>query len=829
MNRGSPNRCAAAAFAVAFATLVAQILFHRIISAKLLNSYAFLVISLTMLGFACSGVLLSRSLQGWLDRFDEMMVVWTAGFVLTSVGSTLIFYHAGIGSLSYGSRGAFVVVLLKTLPYALLFAVPFVFSGLLLGALLSSPGLPTRKIYCWDLLGSSCGALAVLPAITYWGVEKALLGVCGLLVLVILCLMRPARRGCYVLAAAALLAVIACLRFEDPLFSFRYQGGSFLSGVAHPGSGMGIEEVRWDPVARIEVSRIPPPNPDAMVFPSLVGSNPAFLARFKRVLTQNNYAFTYAVDYDGKPASLEGIQETIYSAAYIASSVPRPKAAIIGVGGGFDVLTALHFNPSEVTGIEVNGATLAILRRDYADYFRAWIGDPRVKLVYDDGRHFLKGTPRTFDVIQLSGVDSYSGTPGAAYVFSESYLYTEEAFELYFSRLSEDGILNVMRLEQAPPREMLRVLATAVVALRRAGVERPAEHIAMVSQRNGSFVALLVKKTPFTRAEEGRLAQWTAGNRYLKLVVAPHLAPDSGISYQVFLAQGGPDAEEAYYEALPYNVRPATDDQPFFFRFSRWSHLPFFFAHTPWAQWPSMRHSVPVTELTLVVMFLFVGGVVLLCVWLPLRLMPKTAATPRRHGFIFAGTALGYLAVEIALLQKFGLFLGHPNYALSVVLAGLLFATGVGALYSRGLRRWFRGPRFISYAFGLLVIGETLWVFPALNHWVVEDFGLRALVVLALVTPLGVLMGTYVPTAVDQLKATAPEYVPWAWGINGVFSVLAPIMSIAFSMTYGINALLLGAVPIYLGVGWLFPDERSRAGPQRALAGPPASRDAPFD
>lgn len=819
MHRSSSQRSAAVAFAVAFATLVAQILFHRIISAKLINSYAFLVISLTMLGFACSGVLLSRYLARWLERFDEMMVAWTALFVLTSLASTLIFYHAVIGSLRYTGRGEFVIVLVKTLPYALLFAVPFVFSGLLLGALLSNPRLPTRKIYCWDLLGSACGAFAVLPAITYWGVEKALLGVCAVLLVSVLGLMSPAGKGCYGLAAAALLALIACFVFEDPLFSFRYQGGSFVSGVAHPGSGMGIEEVRWDPVARIEVSRIPPPNPEAMVFPSLVGSNSAFLSRFKRVLTQNNYAFTYAVDYDGKPASLDGIEETIYSAAYIASSIHHPKAAIIGVGGGFDVLTALHFDPSEVTGIEVNGATLAILRKDYADYFRAWTGDPRVRLIYDDGRHYLNGSSRLFDIIQLSGVDSYSGTPGAAYVFSESYLYTEEAIELYYSRLSADGILNVMRLEQAPPREMLRVLATAVVALRKAGVARPAEHIAMVSQRNGSFVALLVKKSPFTLAEEDRLTRWTSTNRYLKLVVAPHLAPGSSISYQNFLALSGPAAEEAYYDSLPYNVRPATDDQPFFFRFSRWSHLPFFFSHSPWANWPSMRHTVPVTELTLAVMLFLVGGVVLLCVWLPLRVMTKAAAIPRRHGFIFAGIGLGYLAVEIALLQKFGLFLGHPNYALSVVLAGLLFATGIGALFSPALCRWFRGPRFISYAFGLLVLGESLFVFPDLNQWVIGDFGLRVLVVLALVMPLGILMGTYVPVAVDQLKATAPEFVPWAWGINGVFSVLAPILSVAFSMTYGINALLLSTVPIYLVVGWLFPDERALG---RAPYGPPS-------
>jgi spermidine synthase len=809
MNLRSPNRAAAMAFTIAFATLMAQILFHRIISAKLLNNYAFLVISLTMLGFACSGVILSRSMARWLDRLDEMTVAWTALFVLTTIGVTLVFYHAGIGSQRIYDRGQFLGMLFKTLPYALLFAVPFVFSGLLLGLLLSNPRLPTRKIYCWDLVGSACGAFAVLPAISFWGVETSLLGVCALLLIITLALARPARKNIHWLTAAAIILVGLCFAFEHRLFSFRYPQGTPLSATEYPNSGMVLEDVRWDPVARIEVARIPPPSPATMWYPSLIGGNPSFLARFKRCITQNNYAFTYAVDYDGKRESLEGIQETIYSSAYIAKSTPNPKVAVIGVGGGFDILTALYFQASEITGIEVNRATLHILQKDYAEYFRAWVSDPRVKLVYDDGRHFLKGTDKKFDVIQLSGVDSYSGTPGAANVFSESYLYTTEAFELYLSRLSPNGILNVMRLEHYPPREMLRILTTAVTALQNTGVDQPAAHIAMLSQNDGAFMALLVKKTPFTKEEETRLARWTATTRFIVPVTAPYLTSNIKNWYQIFLEQTTDADREAFYEASPYNIRPATDDAPFFFNFSRWSHLPFFLKFSRWAHWPMMRDTVPVMEITLIVMFCLVGAVVLLCVGLPLRYLTRAGAAvpPRRHGFIFAGTGLGYLAVEIALLQKFGLFLGHPNYALSVVLAGLLFATGIGALCSGTLVRRLGGPRFISYAFALLVMAECVFVFPGLNQWPMDNFSLRVLVVLALVTPLGVLMGTYVPTAVEQLKVTAPSFVPWAWGINGVFSVLAPILSVAFSMTWGITALLLGAVPIYLLVGWLYPDQ----------------------
>jgi spermidine synthase len=809
----SPRRYFAAAFLVAFATLVAQILFHRIISAKLQNSYAFLVISLTMLGFACSGVILSRYLARWSDRLDELVALWTALFVISSLGSAVIFYHAPTGLLSFASQGEFVLVLLRTLPLALLFAAPFLFAGLSLGLLLACERLPTQAIYCWDLLGSALGAVAVLPAIAVLGVESALLALCGFEVVAIALLLRPRPRGSQAWMAAAAAAVLAGVAWRGPAFAMRFQDGTYLAGASDPASHIRIEEIRWDPVSRIEVSAIDPPDPSQVEFPALVGTNPQFLSHFRKVLTQNNFAFTYALAYDGVPSSLAGIEDTIYAAAYEAAPRPAPKVAIIGVGGGFDVLTALRFDARQITGIEVNGATLDILQRDFAAYFAPWVTDPRVTLVHADGRNYLKQTPERFDIVQLSGVDSYSGTAGAAYVFSENYLYTREAVELYLSRLTDDGVINIMRLEQSPPREMLRVLATALAALRSQGIDRPAEHLAVVEQRDGHFAAVLIKRQPFTRAEEDHLAAWAGRNRNLTLLLSPHHRAPRSI-FQILIDQGSPEREAALMEAWPHDIRPATDDRPFFFHFSRWRHLPLLFSHTPWAAMPNMRRQVPVMEITLLVLLGLIGFIAAACTWLPLRLAPPSAGValaPARFGFVFAGTALAYLAVEVAMLQKFGLFLGHPNYSLSVVLAGLLFATGIGALNAGRLARRLRGPRAVSYLFALVVMGEVALVFPHLNSWTIDLLGLRVLVVLALLFPLGALMGTFIPLAVDQLKAIAPGAVPWAWGINGVFSVVAPILSIAFSMTFGIDALLLAAIPIYLVVGFLLTRPAARA------------------
>src|SRR6266545_5203798 len=339
-------RASALAFLTAAATLSLQVLVHRMVSAKLLNNYAFLVISLTMLGFALSGVIL--------------------------------------------------------------------------GSLLARPDLSARWVYSADLFGSALGALVVIPAISWVGVEWSALGAGFLLLAGTLLLARPGSRLAWAVAAgAAVVLLLAALRF-DRVFDIYYPEGSILAAIRDPRSGVVLEHTAWDPLARVEVSGIP---------------------HLFRCLSRHLGIGPARARHRGR----RGLR--------------RPDRPLL--------------RRSEVTAVEVNAATVGILTRTYRDYFRNWVEDPRVHLVQAEGRNFLESTDRRFDLIQLSGVDSASGTPGAAHVFSENYLYTQEAFDLYLNRLSDQGIMNMMRLEYIPAREMLRALTTAVEALRRAGVRRP--------------------------------------------------------------------------------------------------------------------------------------------------------------------------------------------------------------------------------------------------------------------------------------------------------------------------------------------------------------------
>ncbi len=766
---------------------------HRLISAKLLNNYAFLVISLTMLGFAVAGVVLTRALPAVLARRDEYLAAFGALFALTLLATGAIFSYLPAGEQFTTDPAMFIRTLLTWLPAALLFAVPFAFAGLILGALLSDPRLPARLIYGADLVGSALGAIVVIPAIRHFGVERSL-ALCAAVTLAgLLAAAWPRRPTTRALAAAAAAAIVLAAARPEVVFPIKVRSGSQVVG-RESGDRIGIEYVQWDPVARIEVSRIERPHPGSTSYPLLIGDQARFLERFRRVLTQNDYAFSFMVDYDGRRETLNGIGDTIYAAAYQASSVPQPRVVAIGVGGGFDLLTALYFDASRVTGVEVNGATLDILRRVYADYFRSWVTDPRVTLVEDDGRHFLAASSDRHDVIQLSGVDSYSGTPGAAHVFSENYLYTAEAFDLYLSRLSDQGIINMMRLEFVPPREMFRALVTAVASLRRAGVTEPGQHIIMLTARPGdNFTALLVKKTPFAREEEDRVRGWAAAARFFYLSAAPSDNVRRENLYQLFLSLGDPVREASFVRAYPYDVSPATDDRPFFFNYAYWSHLLAGDAR----KWPPM-------QVTVILLLAVIGVAAVACVYVPLRFL-ATAERPAaswRATLYFAAIAVGYMAVEIALLQKFGVFLGHPNYALSVVLAALLLSTGAGALASGALVRALGRLRFASYALAFVLLAAHLVVFPRLLAWVGLPFGVRAAVVFALVAPVGLLLGIFMPWGLDNLKQTSPALAPWAWGINGIFSVLAPVASVAFAMSWGSGALMLTAIPTYLAAAF---------------------------
>jgi spermidine synthase len=675
--------------------------------------------------------------------------------------------------------------------------VPFAFSGMAIGTYLAIPSERAGRLYAFDLGAAALGCLASM-AVTWVGLERLTAAACVLVVCARLLLHRPRRATEWTLAGAAALASLLAVASPDRLLTIKPVPGSMLSRVVEGGGR--IVETRWDPAARIEVAEAPAgfiPNMFRR-WPALTGQDPALLAEMRSFLTQNNYAFTLMVD-SAAPAERfrEGVRQTIYSAGYVAVETrsPHPKAMVVGVGGGFDVLTALANGASSVTGVEINGATLAILRDRYQGASGHFLNDPRVRLEHADGRHFIARSQERFDVIQLSGVDSYSGAQAGAHVFSETYLYTVEAMKAYLEHLTPGGVLNVMRLEQPQPQEVLRIVSTYVTALRELGVEDPARHIVCLQQRNGFFVAALVSLQPFSPSEIEHLASWADGTASIQLSADALSAGASRSGHEDFLRAAAAGREDQFRRDYPAIIWPATDDWPFFFQFSRWGDL------IDWLRDGSVRP--PVLPIALSFLALLLGALMLLTVITPLVVFARRGlrmARPVPHIAYFALLGLAFLTIELFLMQRLALLLGGPGYSVTVVLMTLLLGGGLGSASSPWLLRTLRGPLHLAF----LLAGVAL-LLPALDEPLRRAITLglpaRIAVAAALTAPLGFLMGVWFPLGLDHLKATVPELVPWAWGVNGVFSVLAPILAIASATTIGETLTFLSAVPMYLAAG----------------------------
>ena len=783
------NRCNILSFLTAFTTLALQILIYRIISAKLRNNYAFLVISLTMLGFAISGVILAFK-KRFIKNFRRNIYRSVYLLVFSLLLSVIVFYFLPIGFQTYLDKPN-PVIFIKTFLFCIsagsLFVVPFIFSGLILGLLLSHKQLPTRKIYGFDLIGSAAGAISVIYLISFLGVEKSLIILCGLL-LICVNIVFPIRSKFFrYLFLLSLILLLNLFYFYRNIFILRYPVSVISVLKLEP------EYCEWDPVTRIEVSeyKVIPEN-----FPyqsCLIGSNPHFHSAIKKILTQNGNAFTYAVHYDGRKDSLKGIEETIYSSAYQASCVPSPNVLVIGVGGGTDVLAGIYFNASKITGIEINGAEHRILKKVYEDYFHHWVNDPRVNLVHDEGRHFLSRAQERFDIIQLTGVDTYTGTMASANIFSENYLYTKEAIGAYFDRLTDQGIMNITRLDFPHMPEMLRMLTTAVFVLREKGIKNPSDHIATVSSRGNDMTALLVKKTPFTGFELRKLEDWTEHNPYLYLSSAKNIRLRNNL-YQLFLNLHDEFLEEQFITLFPLNIRPVVDDRPFFFRHTYWKHL-----------LAAPKGIIPLFEYSVLFLLIFVGFLSFVFVYLPLKylLSPIKPKGIYKYGLVLACIGLGYLMLEIALMQKYGLFLGHPNYAISVILSSLLFSSGLGSLFSKQIISKIKNMKYVAYCFSFIVFIEYIFILPNTHSILGLNVFIKGIITALSVFLIGVLPGVYMPITINRLKMISPQLVSWGWGINGIFSVIAPILAISISVSWGINSLILIAIFFYLVAGFL--------------------------
>lgn len=774
-------------FLIALSALTLEITLTRILSVITWYYMAFFAISTAMLGMTAGAVTVYLK-RAWFDggRLSRSLAV---------------------ASLWYGLSVPVALSILCLLPLQLEFSVmngiafggaalgcalPFYTSGIVVSAALTKSTFPTGKVYASDLLGAGTGCLAVLGGLELLDAPSLILlcGSVGALAAFFFTWksaeVRLGRTAVF-LFALLFLGALANAHSRDgirPLFS---------KGKIDPPSVYTLEE--WNSFSRVAVRNL------SVGEPSFWGKSPA--------APRDLSAFEYSMAIDGDAGTsmtrfrtMDDIQHLRYDVTNIVHSIrPAGNACIVGVGGGRDILGALLFGHDQVVGIDINPVFIRLLQKEFRGF--AGLADRReVSLVVDDARSYLSQSPARFSVIQMSLIDTWAATGAGAFSLSENGLYTIEAWRMFLSRLKSSGVFTVSRW-YSPDNvgETGRLLSLAVATLLEEGSARPSDQIALVTARDAKVATILVGRESFTPED---LKTLTAACQALQfeLVVFPGNNPQNEILAKIVSARSLSDLQ-SLVASEPMNFLPPTDENPYFFNMARLGYLPYAWKAPNSVLQGNLRATVLL--LTLIGILIVLSFVTIV---LPLRMarrysgVPSSGGTVRIGGIYFSMIGAGFMFLEIALLQRLSVFLGHPVYALGVLLFTLILSASFGSYLSEMIRlRSRRGLLLLPAAMVTGITAEHFGIMVITTRLITSALFTKILATVVLIMPVGILMGFFFPIGLRLTKTNAAGESPWFWALNGIFGVLCSAVAVFLSIYVGITMNFILAGMCYAGVG----------------------------
>jgi hypothetical protein len=789
------------------AALAFEINLTRLFSVMQFYHFAFMVVSLALLGFGASGTFLAIFPSIVKEHLAKKLGWIAAGQAVSIVGSYLFINSLPFDSFSLAYDTRQVILLITQL---LALALPFFFNGLVVGILLATDPAHAGRTYAANLLGSAAGCLVALVTPSYIGGEGIVTLCSGISALAgILFYTASGSKGMHpriygtahisgwVFTAGILLLIgfsitdLSLRLFRKSQIAFMELNLSPYKSLSYALQVPGSEVIsrKWNAYARVDIVSSPG-----------IRSMPGLSYRYLDALPVEDGLL---VDGDDLSPILRGENESgFYS--YLPAAIayilrPRASALVIEAHGGLDIQAALTSGASQVTAVEVNPLIVEAAQEIYRQ--------PSVILVPEMERSYLRKATKQFDVVQYSLTSSYRPVRSGAYSLSEDYRNTIESFQDSLSHLKPGGLLVVTRWLQNPPSECLKTFALAVTALEKNGGD-PAQQI--VALRGYNTLTILVKESPFAE-EELQVVRSFATERAFDLVFAPGLSEEQSNTYNVMaepvyfrtfqdLVYTVP--RQDFYEAYPYEVSPPTDDRPFFAHFFKWSQAKQIAAEFGKTMQPFGGAGYFMLLGLLVLAVLSACLIILLPLYLSrksTRSLPGQGETGKDQAYknrrwavlvYFGMLGLAYLLVEIPLIQRFILYLGQPAYAMTSVLFALLLFSALGSQLSRR----------IPIKFSLAALTLLLIAIPAFLPWLfAQTLGLslayRLGLTVVVLAPLGFLMGIPFPSGISQLlRAQGADLVPWAWGINGALSVVASVLAALLAISFGFSRVFwLGA------------------------------------
>ena len=755
----------------------------RIFSVVMYYHFAFLAISIALFGLSASGVFAYLARRR-LDRYstDRLLSTESLIYAATSIVALFFLVRLRVG-LSYSPEN---LVLMLTI-YALA-ALPFFTGGLVVTLAISRLSAQINAVYAADLIGAAAGCLILIPLLDRLGAPGVVLSAAALsIAAAVLFAPRASRARIAGLGALVLLVPfsgqLSGVAGFDVVGTKGHQSDRILFSKWNSFSRIGVYERTHGDWSLSYTYRGPLPNTrymdiDSAASTPILGlapdlSNAQYL-RFE--LTALAYHLVGARAQSPAPAGF--------------------TALVIGPGGGRDLASALVFGAARVDAVEINPIIANdVMRGQFGEYSGGIYTMPRVHIAIDDGRSFVRRSPDKYDVIQASLVDTWAATAAGAYTLTENTLYTVEAFDDYLDHLTDDGIMTMTRWVI----DGLRLVSLAQAACESHGWDVKSRLAIVQVDRVQTF---MLKRNPFT-AEEIRTLRETSERLGFNILYTPQLPGEPAAPMPTEWIDGMETADyprlilaadrQKFYDDYPHDLRPTTDDRPFFFHTTKLKD------QFQVAFGKSMLFG---NGLSALLTLMWISGVlVVLFVLGPLALV-GVGGTRRWFSWLvyFGALGAGFMLIEVSVLQRFVLLLGHPVYSLTVTLFSLLLGTGIGAAWSRRLDdatlvRSTTVMLVVIAGIGLAVVAAAT---PLLTWAIPFSRPARIVIAVLTLTPIGVALGIPMPAGIRLLHSRAPQMVSWAWGINGALSVLGATLAIFIAMNWGFGVTLIAASGTYL-------------------------------
>jgi spermidine synthase len=772
-------------FFVSFAVIGLEMVFNRLFAVRYWYHFAFMIISIALFGIGV-GSLIVFFLNRWLSKIQDITLATVSA--LFGILVPLILLKTNAIPLEIDVQGIKPLDMDLFVPTFLLLSIPFVLAGFTFSFLFTNKKDDINNIYFLDLLGGGLGALFALLIFPGNGPFMTAF-IFSLFVLCLPGLFLFKRIRWFTIAIPVLLLSTTIVLFlpniqkaevrvsKDKKYTYPLYEKVFAG---------------WDNFGYTAVHK----------------------KDEKGMVATANYS-SYANLFDtSTPEKMESFRNHEVMKEFSHPFVVKPKpdvVGIIGVGAGKDILISLLNGAKEIHGAEFN-PTMFKVNRVFKEYTGGIIDKPNVHVKMAEGRFFIRSSPRKYDILLFDNAIAVAAVQSGAFTLAEGYLYTVEAIMEYMEKLKPGGILYLSN----PFPDYQRFITISREAFKRLGRETEFRKSVWVADNQSKVYRrckVMIKNGPYTDSECALLAQYATSSGHAVLY-APNgkgelkAEPDEtgkdvsttgtrAAAYARYLSTTK-DIEKAYAKATS-EIRPSTDDWPFYSQTVKLEKKSY-----EWAKKnKSLMYSAPF--LLIRDMMRKVLSISLLFLILPLVLfnLKGFKELDNKLGSIlyFASLGLGFMFIEIVLMQKYQLILGHPIYAFAVVLSTIMISSGIGSFFCERFRNPYNAIH-VGIA-GILITTFLAWLFVRyLGHSVIDwPFPMRVLLVTLLVSASGFFMGFMMPSGIRAISASG-NAIPWLWSINAVFSTVAGFLSINISILHGFTWVLAAGILVYL-LGWL--------------------------